>query len=240
MANIIKLIFRMDFPTSYALLDSRGAVLRSLEKGSEIPWTSIGDGQLVSSFLAESVTEERKIVISVEATSINGSVDWLVPRDQEKLSSYEEVKNLNGLLSALLVACDVKTMNRVGLRSVCCATAKNKVSNTKDFFDRFMSKDAFEFYGSAAGPVSDVAVTIEGKTDSGVGYRNQFGPLRKHNIAQYVGVVPEKTLDIVLRNDLFFDIDLYEANISFVEHSFYKWASTKFAIVSSFIDAVRS
>jgi hypothetical protein len=35
--------------------------------------------------------------------------------------------------------------------------------------------------------------------------------------------------------DLFFDIDLFETNISFTEHSLFRWAETKVAKASDFI-----
>jgi len=87
------------------------------------------------------------------------------------------------------------------------------------------------------GRPDDVGVLFEGQAESGVSYRCHFGPARAKNIRQYLDPVPESAMEIALENDLLFDIDLYETKISFQEHSFYGWASTKFAMASKFIES---
>ena len=50
------------------------------------------------------------------------------------------------------------------------------------------------------------------------------------------GIKPDAdSLRILNESDLFFDIDLYENNFSFREHSLFRWAETKVAKASDFI-----
>jgi hypothetical protein len=52
MAQIVKLIWRLDYGVSYAYIDKRGAALNILSNTVEKFWDVVGDGQIPMSFVA--------------------------------------------------------------------------------------------------------------------------------------------------------------------------------------------
>jgi hypothetical protein len=237
VAQLIKLFWRLDYPVSYAFLDHRGLALRSLAT-SPFKWNGgLGDGQLLGSFVGQANTQDYRLLVNVEQASLNGTIDWLAPRQLEKVGSYEEFRDLNDLIASLLKVCEVRVMNRVGVRPVCCAKAQSKLSDAHDFADANLTQPLEKIVTGDLGKPDDVAIIFEGQAESGVSYRCQFGPNRAKNIRQYLDAVPDDVVEIALESDLFFDVDLYETNISFLEHSFYGWASTKFAMALKFIES---
>jgi hypothetical protein len=82
-----------------------------------------------------------------------------------------------------------------------------------------------------------VSTIIEGQTPDKVYYRAQHGPYDPKNVGH---VLQKKADDETLKKlgesaDLFFDIDLYETNFSFAEHSLFRWAETKVTKAIEFI-----
>jgi len=122
VAQLIKLFWRLDYPPSYAFLDHRGAVLKLLAT-APFKWTGgLGDGQLLGSFVGQSNTDDFRLLVNVEQSSLNGSIVWLAPRQLEKVGSYEEFRDLNDLIAALLKVCEVKVMIRAGVRPIACGS----------------------------------------------------------------------------------------------------------------------
>jgi hypothetical protein len=91
--------------------------------------------------------------------------------------------------------------------------------------------------GSSLGPISDVGVVLEGTTPDKVNYRLVHGPYDKKNVEQTLEKKPTEDQYRQLADfDLFFDIDLFERDFSFVEHTLFRWTETKMAKAADFIE----
>ena len=236
MARILKLFWRLDFKTSYRYLDNRGDTMKAMIETVPEFWNQVQDGSLLNSYLGQrAVAGEYAMAMSVEQASLNGTIDWRSPRQLDQLGTYEEMRNLNVIIREVLKQFDVKVMLRAGVRPVCTAGAGSSRKSAGEFQKRFFSKSFIE-QSEKVGNQEDVGVMVEGVTADAVAYRATFGPLRAKNVKQYLPTIEEDEASLILEDDLFFDIDVYEQQISFVEHSFYRWSETKLAIASMFID----
>jgi hypothetical protein len=76
MAQIVRLVWRLDYEVSYSYLDNRGAALKALKDTIEKFWKVVGDGTVNLSFAG--TTDEDGVFrrISLEPTSLNGGIEW--------------------------------------------------------------------------------------------------------------------------------------------------------------------
>ena len=68
--------FPMDYDISHAFLDRRGSALRVLTTTVSDFWENIGEGAIPGSFLVEHKATDSYRQLSLEPTSINGSLEW--------------------------------------------------------------------------------------------------------------------------------------------------------------------
>ena len=134
---------------------------------------------------------------------------------------------------------EVRVVKRAGVRVFCVEKfAKKKEQPAADRVGRLVDAQFQEGLFKTVGAAEDVAFIYEGTTDDGLGYRAQFGPYATKNPG-FVFLKEwgefSKQLD---ENDLFFDIDIFQTNFSFEEHSLYRWPrqrSLKLRALLSFV-----
>lgn len=238
MAKVVRLIWRLDFEASYAYLDHRGSALKILAETNKDFWNSSGPGRLPLSFAAEKFEEDQSFTMfSWEVTNLNGSTEWPSGLEISRLFESPLIRGIDRIVRDALKLGEVRILSRAGVRLF--GAEKFAKGSDRSAMDRIGGLTNLQFKDgltTTVGPPKDVAFIYEGADADGLGYRVQFGPYHPKNPALTFlkpwGALPE-ALD---GNDLFFDIDIYEQNFSFVEHSLYRWASTKVAKAASFVE----
>ncbi|WP_409192434.1 hypothetical protein [Bradyrhizobium sp. RDM4] len=238
MAKVVRLLWRLDFEPSYAYLDRRGSALRILTETVPKFWTTMGPGTIAQSFAAQKTEEGKSHTnFSWETTSINCNTEWPAGVEMDHLFDNPIIRGVDRIVKEALKLGEIRVMARAGVRLFCAEKFAKK--SEKPSFGRFSQLIDGDFQAGlvkTVGPAEDVAIIYEGTDADGLGYRVQFGPYAPKNPAfnflKDWGKLPE-ALD---SNDLFFDIDIFEQNLSFVEHSLYRWASTKVAKAATFVE----
>src|SRR3972149_6273359 len=119
MAQVIKIIWRLDYETSFAYLDKRGSALSVLGKTEPNFWDSIGDGSANLSFAARARRERRHRTFSLEPTSMNGAVEWPSGTDLSRALQDDSFRGVDKIIRDLIKISEVKVMQRAGIRLFC-------------------------------------------------------------------------------------------------------------------------
>ncbi|WP_315721607.1 MULTISPECIES: hypothetical protein [unclassified Bradyrhizobium] len=226
---------------SYAYLDNRGSALRVLNETVGGFWNESGPATVPLSFAAERT--ERDIShthFSWEIDSLNGSIEWPVGIDIERLFESPLFRATDRIVREALKLADVRVLNRAGVRLVCVEQFAEKTGRSAR--ERVCEiavpvfRDGLE---RTLGRTNDVAMVYEGKSDDGLGFRVQFGPYVRKNSEMAFAIKWGDASEPLGGNDLFFDIDIYETKLSFSEHSLFRWSSTKVAKAANFIEFCR-
>ena len=235
MAQIIRMIWRLDYEVSYAYLDKRGAALNAMSNTVEKFWESLGDGTVHSSYVGNTTKEGSSRFISLEPNSLNGDIEWTAGTELKSVLRDPSFRGTNSVVNELLKVCDIRSVVRAGLRLFCIS----KFADGKRGRDRIITQldDHVRSLASASlGPIDDVGFILEGTTADNIGYRANFGPYAEKNVLMSLRNKPNSdNLKVMGEADLFFDIDLFETNFSFSEHSLFRWAETKVAKGINFI-----
>lgn len=237
MAKIIKLIWRLDYKVSYAYIDARGTALRAISESVDRFWEVVGDGVLQMSFAARHADEETLRTLSLETTSMNGSLEWRCGIDLARALSSEQFRGIDRITKEMLKVCQIRSVVRAGVRIFALERyadgRKDALKRTLALIDNGLRTKI----GSSLGPISDVGVVLEGTTPDKVNYRVVHGPYDKKNVEQTLEKKPTEDQYRQLADfDLFFDIDLFESNFSFEEHTLFRWTETKIAKATDLIE----
>jgi hypothetical protein len=235
MARVIKLIWRLDYTASFAFFDKPGSALRLLNHTVEEFWNIVGDGANRSLY-AQHQDAERFRTFSVEPVGMNGTMEWLSGIELNRVFRDDAFRGVDRIAKELMKLCEIKLLLRAGLRMFC---VENFADGRKDALRRVSGLLGENFYRQAAlrlGLVNDLGLVLEGEAEDKVRYRAMFGPYARKNVEQALQRKPTiEQYEALDGFDLYFDIDLYETNISFVEHSVYRWAETKVHKAEEFI-----
>ena len=235
MARIVKLIWRLDYDVSYAYLDKRGSALNALANTVEGFWDTVGDGAIYMSFAARASRDSRVRVLSLEHNSTNGSIEWTTGTELNRALQDDSFHGIRRIVREVFKVGDIRVLRRAGIRLFCIgnyADGRRGRDRVINLLDEKHRKNTAEILG----PIDDMAIILEGKTEDKINYRVTYGPYDKKNIEQTLEIKPTAAeYELLGEPDLFFDIDLYETNFTFVEHSLHKWAETKVAKAIDFI-----
>lgn len=240
MAEVIRVIFRLDYDISHAFLDRRGSALRVLTTTVSDFWENIGEGAIPGSFLVEHKATDSYRQLSLEPTSINGSLEWSQGVQLERLITSEQFIGVDRIIGKLIHTCETTKIARAGIRLVCLETLDG--SQPAKFLERQLSKELLGVTTGALGGITDTAVILEGLDEDKIEYRYSLGPLAKKNIDQNLPNIDNKEVkDHLLRKyAMFLDIDLFEKNIYFSSGSIGRWAQTKVAKAAMFVGKCRA
>jgi hypothetical protein len=236
MAQIVKLIWRLDYPVSYAYLDSRGTALNILSNTVENFWDVLGDGQANMSFLARTNKDDRFRTLSIEPTIISGAIEWGSGIELDRALQDASFRGVDRIVRELLKLFEVKALLRAGVRVMCTEKFADGRRPSRERFLNLIDGELRKKAEVAVGPIQDLGIIFEGQSIDHVSYRATFGPYDKKNVEQILEKKPSDTeYEMLGASDLFFDIDLFETNFSFAEHSLFRWATTKVAKAVDFI-----
>ncbi|WP_298254724.1 hypothetical protein [Bradyrhizobium sp.] len=227
MARVIRLFWRLDYEPSYAFMDRRGTALQILKDHVEGYWQQVADGTIQTSFVGKSSSPEHARQLSLEPTSMNGSMDWPAGLEVGRVLESPEFRKLDRLVKALIDHCEIRLLKRAGVRTFSVEQLSPR-ADARETIVASISSGMRRVIEEKIGKINDLAYVFEGKGDDDLGYRVQFGPYEKKNAEMTLQrQLTEEEAKVLSGNDLFFDIDLFENNISFAEHSLGRWARTK-------------
>jgi len=234
-AQIIKVIWRLDFNVSYTYLDKRGSALNALSNTVPNFWEIVGDGTVHLSYVGSTTKNDINRTISLEPTSLNGDIEWLAGTALDRFLSDESFRGIDRIVRELLKVCEIRSLGRAGLRLFCVsrfADGKRERERTLVLLDKNIKTVANE----SLGPINDVGFILEGNTADRIGYKVTFGPFDQKNVLMSLRAKPSAdNLKLLNEADLFFDVDLFESNFSFAEHSLFRWSQTKVERAIDFI-----
>jgi hypothetical protein len=238
MARVIRLLWRLDFDVSYPYIDKRGLALQALTDTVEGFWTTVGPATLPLSFAAEKIEQDvSHTVFSWEMNNLNGSIEWPLGIDIERIFESPLVRATDRIVREALKVADVRFLNRAGIRVFCVerfATPKEG-SSAVERLSRLVVEPFREGLARTLGGTNDFALVYEGTAEDGLGYRLQFGPYFRKNPEMIFSKKWGDLIEPLDANDLILDIDIYETKFSFAEHSLFRWGSTKVAKAASFM-----
>jgi hypothetical protein len=236
MAQIVKLIWRLDYGVSYAYIDRRGAALNILSNTVEKFWDAIGDGQIPMSFVARTDKDEHFRTCSLETTNVNGSIEWRTGIELGRALQDVSFRGADRIVRELLKILEIKSLSRAGIRVLCTEKFADGRRAAHERVLQLINAELRKKTESAVGLIRDTGIIFEGETADRFNYRATFGPYEKKNIELVLEKKPTAAEHELLGEaDLFFDIDLFETNFSFTEHSLFRWANTKVAKAIDFI-----
>jgi hypothetical protein len=237
MATAIKLVWRLDYGVSFAYLDSRGAALNALSNTVEKFWQVVGDGPTNMGFAARADRDGKFRTFSLEPTNMSGAIEWPSGIDLDRVLQDESFRGVDRIVRELLRICEVKSLSRAGIRVTCVGQFADGRRAAHQRFLGLIDKEFREKSEASIGPIRDIGFTFEGESLDHVSYRAIFGPYDKKNAQQTLvekKPTPEQ-YELLDKSDVFLDIDLFETNFSFAEHSLYRWANTKVAKAVEFV-----
>jgi|SRR6185312_2770188 len=238
MAKVVRLIWRFDFQVSYAYLDRRGSALKVLAETVDRFFDNYGPGQLPFSLVAEKVEQDKSFTtLSWEMTCLNGSSEWPAGLDMSRVFEGPLIRGVDRIVRDALKLGEVRVLSRAGVRLfVAEKFAKRTERTAMDRIGGLTSSRFKEGLSATVGPPDDVAFIYEGADADGLKYRVQFGPFARKNLTLTFLRNWGDASQALDENDLFFDIDIYQQNFSFVEHSLYRWASTKVSKAANLVE----
>jgi len=230
MVKVVRLIWRLDYSVSFAYLDRRGAALNALMNTVPDFWQAIGDGALPHSFAGNRTRDGVVRTISLETQALNGTIKWSAGIPLADVLSDANFRSLDKIVHELAKVCELKVLKRGGLRLICVWPGQAPGA-AEQIRDRYRSHAE-----EVLGPITDVATTVEGEGEDRISYRAQFGPYDSKNVSGALerNLQPEE-IEALKDNTMFLDIDLYERNFSFAEHSLFRWSETKVAKAAAFV-----
>lgn len=238
MTRAIKMYWRFDFPFSAEYLDRRGTALKLIEGTVPNFWSQIGEGNaILSSWVGTTDKDNVARHLSLEPSSINGFIEWREGVDLDHVAESESVTGVSKVVDAILKEFHIADMKRVGVRFA--GVAKFGTEGQKPV-ERFVARLKNDFTDKAKGilgSVEDIGMTLEGANEDDLHYRATFGPYAQRNAEMtFDRHKPTKEqYDEFAKNDIFFDVDHWELDTSFAEHTLFRWTKAKVAKVSAFV-----
>jgi hypothetical protein len=236
VARVIRLLWRLDYTASYVYLDKRGAALNALTNTVPNFWDTVADGTIHASYLGTSTKDNVFRFISLEPNSLNGEMQWSSGTDMKSVLQEGPFRSTNNVVREILKVCDIRVLARAGIRFFCVSKFADGNRNRERTFNQ-LDSGMRTLAASSLGSIEDIGIILEGKAQDGIGYRVTFGPFAEKNATMNLLQKPPNPDDLkaLADYDLFFDVDLFETNFSFVEHSLFRWAETKLAKAINFI-----
>jgi hypothetical protein len=236
MAKIVKLIWRLDYPVSYSYIDARGRALKVIRETVDGFWKSVGDGALHMSFIARHAMEDSLRMLSLETNCLNGAFEWQCGTELSSVLRSEQFRGVDRIARELLKIAEVRRVGRAGVRFFCVENYADGRANAHDRTLGLLNDRLRANATSSLGTITDVGVVFEGAAEDKVSYRSSHGPYARKNLELILETPPTQDQYTILGDpDLFFDIDLYEQDFSFEEHSLFRWTETKLEKAIQFI-----
>jgi hypothetical protein len=224
MAQLIRVIWRLDFNVSYAYLDSLGTALRILVETIPGFLPTLSEGMGNRSFLGERRRKGEYTTISVEPAALVGSMEWTEGVDLARVFNQENFRNCDKIAKAILAHSKVTLVNRAGIRFYFFVRQPGFLEDNS-LHEMFIPSAVLSKSKRTLGPPSDVGVVVEGIRKDNLSYRANFGPgaFKNFNLSMTpqpnISITEEQYKGLFGNYSIFCDLDIYENNFMLVEGS---------------------
>ena len=240
MARLARIIWRLDFDFSWSYVDSMGSMLRAVVETVPKFWDEAHDGQLIRTYGARRKAEDLVCDITIAPQSFYGTVAWPLGTELGVSLNTESFAGLDRIVHELLALSEVNVLRRAGIRFGGVEKRHSRFSVKGTPFGNYVPDNVLAVVTKDYGEVNDVAFILQGKTKDGISYRTQAGPYAEANVRQHIPDITAEQLRAFEGHEMFFDIDLWENDISFREHSLFRWGTTKVESAMTFIKLLQN
>jgi hypothetical protein len=220
---IHRLIYRLDFKTSYDILNGSGNVARILIEDFPDFFPTVGETknwrQLAAKFSDERIFRE----IAVDPKSFVASIEYLDGVMPDSLRDDKSFAPIVKMLSTLCAEFKISSFSRAGFRVWMLEKTGLGWQGNREKLLGAVSKPLQEPAAAALGEVFDVGVAFDGRSSAKVSYHLMFGPYRgKAENKKYFPNLGEKfpedsPFDFVI------DLDQYEELFTYGNTTAEKW-----------------
>jgi hypothetical protein len=239
----IHVIYRLDFPRNYSLIDGVGQVSKILmEQGASV-FSDYGEDVPTRKLIARAFNEERSVFrsMTVEPTTIVLDFESAHGFELRRLEDIDDFRSLLELAEQVVTQFKVTKITRAGLRFFFVGIGPGSFEAAKDRTVGELGK-VLVAPARKLGPISDVGLSLDGRSDDGISYHYRGGPFqRKNDLPRVLQQVHEQFPEDA-EYDLLLDLDQYEESFNYGPSNIKWWrpiAETARAVASDFESAFR-
>lgn len=239
MSRVMRLLFRIDYQVNYKIMDQLGEILGIVQISAPKYWQTVGESRGNRSAVLQRKDSSIPLTanFTVDISSIGGTLELPEGADWDSRTIAEYVKYSSVAVAGIMNKYQMMALSRIGLRVVIFDYDEIIRNNRRAPFETLADRTFLRDFENSFGTISDLALTLEGKTPSNVHYRLSAGPGSPSDILRHQLIPPESydpPADIS-QHQLTADIDMFESDISFVGNTLEAWSRTKWPIAKDMI-----
>jgi len=240
--RVMRIIFRLDFPRNYEMMDKPGEVARIYEenlpeKFFETVFEENGARRLTGRTLLRE--QKRFRSMSVEPTAIVCDLECVEGIPTEDLDEERDFVAMCTAVNQLLKKFEIRRIERAGLRLFMFGEYAGGVKHSVARFRSLISPPLIRAVEAATGDVTDVGFGADTKSKSGTQYKLKTGPLiGAEEYPKYFSNV----LDLLPKEprvDTVTDIDIFETKFAFMASNIVKWCSPNFLAAANIANQIK-
>lgn len=228
---VCKLIFRVDYPPCFEVLDRAGALMRVISEVGGDMIADLKEAQPQRMVWGETTEPTIYRQIQVTPTNLNFTVESSDGMDLRKLEADPSVDRLFRVAHAILTQFKISKLSRVGIRFWYLGRL-GKTFSKKQFGSRIDSS----IVGSVSehlGRPEDFGLAFEGLRDDKIRYSVRLGPYQHNEGRKYFAAVAE---EISRREGDNFIVDLDQSEEDFALHvSPVKWVGPLLKVADTWV-----
>jgi hypothetical protein len=222
--KIHRLIYRLDYPTSYELMDRPGEVAKILEATRRGLFDDIGEtGQWRATTARSSNVKGTSVEMTVDPKSIVAVMERVDGVDPAKLAETSLFDGITAVMDEFCRVFKLGPFTRGGFRLFILESIGVGPEAVRAKCLQSFGTDVSGAVIGNLGEIRDVGFNFDGQSADKISFHCRFGPyVGKSEVERYFPKTgkdfPEKTI-----YDLIFDIDQYEENFSYSAATSRRW-----------------
>lgn len=210
--SVRRVIFRLDFPPSFDIIDAPGAVMRILDPDSEGFWDQLQDVTAKRLISAEKLSQDgaefRKV--TVEPTTIVLELERANGIGESRFEHDSVLETLLQKVQAVCEAYKIKKLRRAGIRFYYLPKSNQTSEASLQLHQSLVRNEFLSAVRRSVGATKDFGLQFDGEHEDGVSFHLRFGPYFKTEARKYFEKVSESIPgDEISR---ICDLDLFENN----------------------------
>ncbi|MEO5331396.1 MAG: hypothetical protein H7839_05180 [Magnetococcus sp. YQC-5] len=224
MEKVFKVIFRLDFPIHYSIMDSPGTVLRMLQHEGEEAWSTQSIGQKpLPEYKVQKNGDENAFSLTVSATSITGLWDTKSLIALKDIHESHVFRLLTKLTDEILKGFEISQLTRCGIRTLFYLPCGTTTKNAWNILSRSIGGNSIDITKNSFGIATDFGISLEDVFGEHSGFRVSFGPLAPSQPHQFWELLEYKEGDHPVHGAIMADVDSFDKNFSMPYSSFRRW-----------------
>ncbi len=239
MEKVFKIIFRLDFPINYSIMNTPGTLLKMLQKKDDDQWNTQEIGhKAVPEFRVKKNEELDAFTLTVSARSIIGLWDTKTAIALQDVHESHVFRLLTKLTDEILEEFQIHELERCGLRSFFYIPCGNDHEAAFKVLAESFDTQVIGIAESTSGVIKDFGMTLEGEFSEHSGFRVMFGPLAPLQLNQFAELIQLTDEDHPAHGAVMADVDIFEKNFSLAYASFRRWCRERWKTFNEFSGAL--